>query len=66
MGVGYEEGLNFFGTLTFIGFGTNFLIRFLRDGDFYYAEIFKSIIGAILICVGMILKKSSNPSNNAY
>ncbi|MCM3619914.1 hypothetical protein M3936_20280 [Sutcliffiella horikoshii] len=61
-----KKGLIFFGLLLFMGFGTNFLIRFLRDGDFYYAEFLMSMIGVILISVGMFLKKSDNASNNPY
>ena len=61
-----KRGLIFLGILIFTGIGTNFLIRFLRDGDFYYAEFAASLIGVIMICIGISRKKSSKPSNNSY
>jgi uncharacterized membrane protein YczE len=61
-----KKGLIFLGMLILTGFGTIFLIRFLRDGDFYYVEFVTSIIGLIMICVGIFLKMGSNSTNDSY
>jgi len=46
-------------SLTII-FGGGFLIRLLRDGDFYLAEFIGGIIGIILLIINIrVIKKSS-------
>ena len=39
-------------------FGGGFLIRFVRDGDFYIAEFIGGIVGIILIIISFLLKGS--------
>ncbi|MCR8848063.1 hypothetical protein NQ095_06560 [Rossellomorea sp. SC111] len=48
-----KRGLIFTGALILTGFGTAFLIRFLRDGDVYLAEWGMKVIG-----VGICMKIS--------
>ncbi len=58
-GVGkMKKGLIFTGALILTGFGTAFLIRFLRDGDVYLAELGMSVIGFVMMGVGICMKIS--------
>lgn len=44
-------------------FGGGFLIRFVRDSDFYIAEFIGGIIG-IIILIGMFIKGKMKPDDN--
>ena len=37
-------------------FGGGFLIRFVRDGDFYIAEFGGGIIGIVILLIGLFKK----------
>jgi hypothetical protein len=54
-----RQSLLFFGVLLTTGFGGQFLIRIVRDGDFYIADFIGGIIGLILL-IGSIFAKKSN------
>ncbi|MDN7247174.1 hypothetical protein [Planococcus shenhongbingii] len=45
------------GLLIMLIFGGNFLIRFIRDGDFYIAEFIGSIVGIVILLIGAFSKK---------
>jgi len=47
----------YFGLLLTAGFGVSFLIRLVRDGDFYIAEFTLTIIGIIILLTGISAKK---------
>ncbi|KKI89911.1 hypothetical protein WQ54_22465 [Bacillus sp. SA1-12] len=61
-----SKGLIFFGAMLIAGFGTNFLIRMLRDGDFYIAEFITSMVGVSIILIALFLKKSNKSSDKSY
>lgn len=42
-------------------FGGGFLIRFVRDGDFYIAEFIGGIVGITLVIISFLLKGSMKP-----
>ena len=48
------------GILLTIIFGGGFLIRLVRDGDFYIAEFIGGIIGVIILLFCVFVKKSRN------
>lgn len=45
-------------------FGGGFLIRLIRDSDFYIAEFIVGIIGIIILFVGIFVKGKPGGSNN--
>ena len=47
------------GILLIIIFGGGFLIRLVRDGDFYIAEFFGGIIGVLLLLFCFFVGKKS-------
>jgi len=57
-----RKGIVLFGAMIFVGFGTNLLIRWLRDGDFYIAEFITSIVGIAIILLGSFTKKNHKAS----
>lgn len=48
----------YFGLVLIAGFGVSFLIRLIRDGDFYIAEFTVTIIGIIILITGIFAKKN--------
>lgn len=58
-----KYGLLYFGGLITIIFGGGFLIRLVRDGDFYIAEFIGGIIGIIVLIVGFYIKGSMKQDN---
>ncbi|WP_394189547.1 hypothetical protein [Paenisporosarcina quisquiliarum] len=48
----------YFGLVLIAGFGVSFLIRLIRDGDFYIAEFTVTIIGIIILLTGIFAKKN--------
>ncbi|MGG0657702.1 hypothetical protein [Rummeliibacillus pycnus] len=60
-----ERLLMSLGILSTIIFGGGFLIRFVRDGDFYIAEFMGGIIGIILILISMFVVKKSSKTEDA-
>ncbi len=54
------QWLLFFGVLLTTGFGGQFLIRLVRDGDMYIAEFIGSIIGVLLLIGSMFSKKNNH------
>ena len=55
--------LLFFGVMMTIIFGGGFLIRLVRDGDFYIAEFIVGIIGIIVLIASFFIKGSMKPDN---
>ena len=53
----------FFGVSITIIFGGGFLIRLLRDGDFYIAEFIGGIVGIIVLIAVFFIKGSMKPDN---
>ena len=49
----------YFGLLLTVGFGVSFLIRLVRDGDFYIAEFTLTIIGIIILLNWYFCKKEN-------
>ena len=56
--------LLFFGVIITIIFGGGFLIRLVRDGDFYFAEFIGGIIGIIILLLGLFKKGSMKPDDS--
>lgn len=54
----------FFGVIITIIFGGGFLIRLVRDGDFYIAEFIGGIIGIIILLLGLFKKGSMKPDDS--
>lgn len=54
-----------FGIIITIIFGGGFLIRLLRDGEFYIAECIGGIFGIVMLLI-WLFKKSSLKSDNFY
>ncbi|MCA1064000.1 hypothetical protein QTG56_02105 [Rossellomorea sp. AcN35-11] len=40
-------------------FGGSFLIRLIRDGEFYIAEFTAGLIGIVLVLTGTLVKKNT-------
>ncbi|XXM73022.1 hypothetical protein ACQ0QQ_03740 [Lysinibacillus sphaericus] len=51
-----KEALFFFGTALAVIFGGGFLIRFIRDADFYIAEFAGGVIGVVLLVAALVVK----------
>ncbi|TYR81504.1 hypothetical protein FZC66_06595 [Priestia megaterium] len=49
--------LPYFGQLLFLIFGGQFLIRYVRDGDFYIAEFSFGIIGLLMVSADAIIQR---------
>ncbi|MBP2080143.1 hypothetical protein [Oceanobacillus polygoni] len=47
-------------------FGGGFLIRFVRDSDFYIAEFVGGIIGIIILIIGKFSKGTAKPDSNTF
>ncbi|PIC83594.1 hypothetical protein [Sporosarcina sp. P1] len=47
-------------------FGGGFLIRLIRDSDFYIAEFIVGIIGIIMLISVLFLKSESKSPDNKY
>ena len=56
--------LLFYGMSITMIFGGGFLIRFVRDGDFYIAEFIGGIVGIILVIISLLLKGSMKPDKS--
>lgn len=54
------QWLLFFGVILTTGFGGQFLIRLIRDGDLYIAEFVGGAIGLILLIGSIFAKKNNN------
>ncbi len=52
-----KKGFIFLGLLILTGFGTSFLIRFLRDGDVYPVELVTSFVGVVMIGFSYFLQE---------
>ncbi|WP_087974110.1 hypothetical protein [Oceanobacillus rekensis] len=58
--------------LTFIGilmttiFGGGFLIRFIRDSDFYIVEFILGMIGIIILTIGIFIKATMKRDENPF
>lgn len=48
----------YFGVLLTTGFGVSFIIRLVRDDDFYIAEFTVTIIGIIILLTSIFAKKN--------
>lgn len=61
-----KYGLLFFGIALSIIFGGGFLIRLLRDGDFYIAEFSGGVLGIILITLSIFIGASNQKEVMRY
>jgi hypothetical protein len=52
-----KHWLVYFGMAMTIIFGGGFLIRLIRDGEFYIAEFTGGVLGIILISAALFVKK---------
>ncbi|WP_146549743.1 hypothetical protein [Rummeliibacillus suwonensis] len=52
------------GISLYIIFGGGFLIRFVRDGDFYIAEFIGGILGIILLMISLFIPKTHDAGNS--
>ena len=57
-GVNMKNWIVYFGLVLIAGFGVSFLIRLIRDGDFYIAEFTVTTIGIIILLTGIFAKKN--------
>ena len=46
-------------------FGGGFLIRYVRDSDFYIAEFIGGIIGIIILNIGIFTKGNMKPDDSS-
>ncbi|MEG9295372.1 hypothetical protein V6B33_02835 [Mangrovibacillus sp. Mu-81] len=46
-------------------FGGGFLIRFVRDGDFYIAKFIGGVIGIVFLIAAMLAKNGSGNINGS-
>lgn len=58
--------LTFLGILMTTIFGGGFLIRFVRDTDFYIAEFIVGIIGIIILMIGLVSKSTRKRDENPF
>ncbi|KHF38907.1 hypothetical protein [Halalkalibacter okhensis] len=54
----------FFGIMILTIFGGGFLIRFVRDGDFYIAEFIGGVIGLLVLIIGLFAKMSMKTNHS--
>lgn len=54
------------GVLITLIFGGGFLIRLLRDGDFYIAEFIGGVIGVIILVSWFFTKESRKPGKPLF
>ncbi|TFJ91855.1 hypothetical protein [Lentibacillus salicampi] len=47
-------------------FGVGFLIRFVRDSDFYIAQFIGGIIGIIILIIGVFIKGTIKWDDNSF
>ncbi|MGR3763122.1 hypothetical protein [Rossellomorea sp. NS-SX7] len=60
-----KQGLFLFGMALTVIFGGGFLIRLVRDGDFYIAEFAGGMIGIALLIMTLFVNKSRNKPRGA-
>ncbi|VDG97999.1 Uncharacterised protein [Lysinibacillus sphaericus] len=53
----------FFGFLMTGIFGGGFLIRLIRDSNFYIAESIVGIIGMVILIIGLFFRRRTIPDN---
>jgi len=58
-----KYGLLSLGLIITIIFGGGFLIRLVRDGEFYLAEFMGGIIGILVMIAVLFMKGSMKPNN---
>ena len=59
-----KNWLRSFGISITLILGGGFLIRYIRDGDFYIAEFIGGIIGIMLVIISFFLKGSMKQDNS--
>lgn len=53
------------GLLLILIFGGGFVVRLMRDGDFFIAEFLGGLLGMILLLLGYSLKQKSEQNHNS-
>lgn len=53
------------GLLLIVIFGGGFLIRLIRDGDFFIAEFLGGLLGMVLLLLGYSLKQKSEQNHKS-
>jgi hypothetical protein len=61
-----KQALLFFGMALTVIFGGGFLIRFVRDGDFYIAEFTGGMIGVVLLVMALVVKNKGNKADREF
>jgi hypothetical protein len=59
-----KQGFFFFGMALTVIFGGGFLIRYVRDGEFYIAEFIGGVIGFVFLIAAMLAKNGSGNINH--
>jgi hypothetical protein len=57
-----KQGLFFFGMAMTVIFGGGFLIRLVRDGDFYIDQFAGGMVGIVFLIIAMFVKRKENKS----
>jgi hypothetical protein len=55
-----KQSLFLFGLAMTVIFGGGFLIRLVRDGDFYIDQFAGGLVGIVLLIIAMFVKKNEN------
>jgi hypothetical protein len=61
-----KQALFFFGMALTVIFGGGFLIRLIRDGDFYIAEFAGGVIGVVLLVLALAVKNKGNKAESGF
>jgi hypothetical protein len=60
-----KQSLFLFGLAMTVIFGGGFLIRLVRDGDFYIDQFAGGLVGIVLLIIAMFVKKNENKRSGA-
>ncbi|OAT81990.1 hypothetical protein A6P54_10810 [Bacillus sp. MKU004] len=61
-----KKTLFFLGQALAVIFGGGFLIRIIRDGDFYIAEFTGGVIGLFLLVLALVVKNKGNKEKRGF
>ncbi|KSU64460.1 hypothetical protein AS034_01055 [[Bacillus] enclensis] len=61
-----KQALSFFGMALIVIFGGGFLIRLIRDGDFYIAEFAGGVIGLVLLVMALVVKLKGEKEERGF
>ncbi|MFL8938288.1 hypothetical protein ACKA06_15970 [Rossellomorea oryzaecorticis] len=61
-----KQALSFCGMALTVIFDGGFLIRLIRDGDFYIAEFAGGVIGVILLVMALVVKLKGEKEERGF